>query len=81
MRVVVKPYSVFKDRLGDEVILEFNESKVVVKDILLRLRSLYDINSIGVKPIIIVGSNVVSEDYIIEGDLVEIYLVPPFSGG
>lgn len=81
MRVLVKPYSVFRDRLGDEVILEFNENKVMVRDILLRLRVLYDINSTGVKPIVIVGNEIVSEDYIVEGDLVVLYLVPPFSGG
>jgi len=81
VRVLVKPYSVFRDRLGDEVILEFNENKVMVRDILLRLRVLYDINSTGVKPIVIVGNEIVSEDYIVEGDLVVLYLVPPFSGG
>ncbi len=81
MRVVVKPYSVFRDRLGDEVILEFNENKVVVRDILLKLGSLYGINGIGVKPIVIIGNEIVSEDYVVEGDHVVLYLVPPFSGG
>jgi len=81
VRVVVKPYSGFKDKLGGDVILEFSENEIRVKNILEKLEYLYSISRTGVKPIIIIGYEIVDENYALKSDYVEIYLVPPFSGG
>jgi molybdopterin converting factor small subunit len=81
VRVIVRPHSIFRDRLGGDVILEFSEKEVVVKNILDKLESMYKISAIGVKPVIIVNDEIVTENYVVRGDSVELHLVPPFSGG
>lgn len=81
MRVLIKPYSVFRDKLKGEVVLEFNGNEILVKDILEKLESLFNISSTGVKPIVIINDEVVDEKSIVRGEFVELYLVPPFSGG
>ncbi len=81
MRVVIKPYSIFRDKLGGELILEFRENEVHVKNILEKLEMMFGISKMGVKPIIIVNDNIVDENYVVKGSCVELYLVPPFSGG
>jgi len=78
---VIKPYSVFRDKLGGDLILEFGEDEVPVKSILERLEVMFSISKVGVKPIVIVNDSVVNENYIVKGSYIELYLVPPFSGG
>lgn len=81
MRVVIKPYSVFRDKLKEEVVLEFSGNEILVKDILEKLESLFNISSTGVKPIVIINDEVVDEKSVVRGEFVELHLVPPFSGG
>jgi cobyric acid synthase len=81
VRVVIKPYSVFRDKLKGEVVLEFSGNEILVKDILEKLESLFSISSTRVKPIVIINDEVVDEKSVVRGEFVELHLVPPFSGG
>lgn len=78
MRVIVRAYSVFRDYIGEEQVIELKHGKTV-RDLLSALFERYHIPA-DVKPVVILNGKVVDEDCVIPEDSV-VYITPQFSGG
>ncbi|MEM3763180.1 MAG: molybdenum cofactor biosynthesis protein MoaE [Desulfurococcaceae archaeon] len=78
MKVVVKAYSLFKDYIGEEVVLEFDD-EITVEELLRILKEKYKMPE-NVQPIVIVNSTIVEGKYVLRENTV-VHITPPFSGG
>lgn len=78
MRIVVKPFSVLRDIIGEHVELNVEKS-ITIKELLELIRDRYGVPE-DVELLAILDNRIAREDQVIDRDST-IYLTPPFSGG
>lgn len=78
MRIVIKSYSILRDILGENIVLELNKP-ISVGEVVSYLREKYNIPG-EVEIIVIIDNEIRDENYIVSGDTT-IHITPPFAGG
>lgn len=78
MKIVIRAYSVFRDCVGDERVIDLKPGSTV-RDLLAELYNICHIPS-DIKPIVILNNQVVGEDHVLVDNSV-VYITPQFSGG